>query len=81
MFPTSAIEEMIRRIETSTQLLQKSTGYYRPSFPRFYNFFYWQPPDPSEEVMLTTKAIALQYVVALSPLERVLLSKLGKILE
>ena len=81
MPPTSAIEEMIRRIETSTQLLQKSTGFYRPSFPRFYNFFYWQSPDPSEEVMLTTKAIALHYVVALSPLERVLLSKLGKILE
>ena len=81
MSPTSAIEDMIHRIETCTRLLQKSTGYYRPSFPRFYNFFYWQSPDPSEEIVLTMKALAVQFLVAISPLERILLSKLGRILE
>ena len=81
MSPTSAIEDMIHRIETCTRLLQKSTGYYRPSFPRFYNFFYWQSPDPSEEIVITMKALAVQFLVAISPLERILLSKLGRILE
>ena len=81
MTPDHALESMIHRIETCIQFLQMNTGYYRPSFPRFYNFFYWQSPEPPEEILLTVKAAAMQYLVALSPVERVLLSKLGKILE
>ena len=81
MSPTSVIATMMQRIDSSIQLLERHTGFYRPSFPRFYNFFYWQSPDPQEEILLTMKAIAMQYLVTLSPVERVLLNKLGKIME
>ena len=77
----SEVFSFIERIKPSIELLQKTNGFYRPSFSRFYYFFYWKPYEPVGETVVDFEDTSLQYVTPLSSLHCVVLEKLSRILD
>ena len=77
----SEVLPFIERIKPYIELLQKTNGFYRPSFSRFYYFFYWKPYEPEGETIVNFEGTSLQYATPLSSLNCVVLEKLSRILD